>query len=136
MNIFKFLKGLFTRKKQETKPETTKPIETGNELINRKLDFKSGYERSRPKETPSYRRPNTGYSNKSRQDDDSSFLTSMVIANATDSTILGTVLGGDPVGAVLGDMMNSSDDHHHSSFDSHDYGTSDFSSSDSSSFDF
>lgn len=83
------------------------------------------------------------------------FLTSMLVAQMSDSAILGTIVGGDPVGAIVGDMLNdsdssksSSDDHgsshssgfddfrsSHSSYDdspSYDYGSS---SSDSSSWD-
>lgn len=36
-------------------------------------------------------------------------LTSAAIGYATNSALLGTVLGGDPVGAILGDMLNTSD---------------------------
>ena len=79
---------------------------------------------------------------------DGDFLTSMLVAEVTDSALLGTMVGGDPLGAMVGDMMNSDDDSH-SSFD-HDSSyydssfdndsssssdSSDYSSSDSSSSD-
>jgi hypothetical protein len=38
------------------------------------------------------------------------FITSMAIGYMTDSTVEGTLLGGDMLGAALGDMLNSSDD--------------------------
>lgn len=41
---------------------------------------------------------------------DNEFLTSMAIAYMTDSTLLGTTLGGNMLGAVIGDMMNNNDD--------------------------
>ncbi len=43
------------------------------------------------------------------QDSSGDFLTSAAIGFATDSALLGTVLGGDPLGAVIGDMLNTSD---------------------------
>jgi hypothetical protein len=84
------------------------------------------------------------------ESNDGSFLTSMLVAEATDSTILGTIVGGDPLGAMVGDMMNDSDIHTSNdssweSNDSNDYSSSsdsysssdstDYSSSDSSSSD-
>lgn len=36
---------------------------------------------------------------------DDGFLTSMALGYATDSTILGSVLGGNPIGAMIGDML-------------------------------
>jgi hypothetical protein len=78
------------------------------------------------------------------------FVTSMLVAQATDSALLGSVVGGDPVGAIVGDMLNDSDSKtstdysdspsHDSSWDttdSTDYSSSSdsWSSSDSSSFD-
>lgn len=85
--------------------------------------------------------------------DNSDFALSMAVAAATDSTILGVMAGGDMAGAVIGDMLNDSDeepkidhgysddsadysdhsdDSHEDHSDSGDYGSSDYSSSDSS----
>jgi hypothetical protein len=71
------------------------------------------------------------------------FVTSMLVAQATDSALLGSVVGGDPLGAIVGDMLNDSDSHtstdysNSPSHDSSDYSSSSdsWSSSDSSSFD-
>lgn len=89
--------------------------------------------------------------------DDSDFALSMVVAAATDSTLLGVMAGGDITGAVVGDMLNESDeepktdhgysndssdysdhsdDSSHDHSDSGDYGSSDYGSSDSSSSDY
>jgi len=38
-----------------------------------------------------------------------SFTESMAVAYATDSAVLGTAIGGDPVGAMVGDMLNDED---------------------------
>ena len=84
-----------------------------------------------------------------KRTDDSDFIVSMAVANATDSALLGMAIGGDPVGAIIGDSLNDDDsDRNHSSFDhgfdhssdSHssydsDSSSSDWSSSDSSSSD-
>lgn len=42
---------------------------------------------------------------------DNSFVNSMAIGYMTDSTALGTVLGGNPAGAMLGQMMNNHQNH-------------------------
>jgi len=72
--------------------------------------------------------------------DESNFALSVAVAAATDSTILGAAIGGDLTGAVIGDMLNDSDEEHRSdhsySNDSDDHSdTSDYSSSDDSSSD-
>lgn len=41
---------------------------------------------------------------------DDGFLTSMALGYMTDSALLGTVLGGNMMGAMLGDMLNSNDE--------------------------
>lgn len=67
------------------------------------------------------------------------FVTSMLVAQATDSALLGTVVGGDPVGAIIGDMMNDTSSTDYSDSPSNDSSwdttnsSSDWSSSDSSS---
>ncbi len=43
-------------------------------------------------------------------DSDACFITSAAIAAATDSAIIGTILGGNPVGAIAGETLGSSDD--------------------------
>jgi len=45
---------------------------------------------------------------------DDNFMQSVAMGYVTDSTILGTVLGGNPLGAALGDMLNDSDKSSHS----------------------
>lgn len=77
------------------------------------------------------------------ESNDGNFLTSMLVAEVTDSALLGTIVGGDPLGAIVGDMINDSDnssDDWSSSSDndsSSDYSSSDsdYSSSDSFSTD-
>lgn len=83
------------------------------------------------------------------------FTTSMAIAAATDSALLGMAIGGDPIGGIVGASLSSDDSHSSSSSSdfgtssfyepSSDFGTSssydsgsssDWSSSDSSSFDY
>lgn len=145
--MLKFIKNLFSRKK----PENSQPIGTIENAI-RKSSWasKEVTEKSTKKstrETQGYRPyKSEAKSNNSYREDNSDFLTSMMIANATDSTLMGTLIGGDPVGAMIGDMMNDSDSHSsHSSYHedslsndsySSDSYSSDSFSSDSSSSDF
>ena len=53
--------------------------------------------------------PPTSVPKTAEDGDDGCFITSVAIAAATDSTIIGTILGGDPVGAAVGDAHNSND---------------------------
>lgn len=39
----------------------------------------------------------------------SDFLTSMIVAEATDSALIGMAVGGDPIGAMIGDSLNDDD---------------------------
>ena len=65
------------------------------------------------------------------ESDDSDFLTSMAVAAATDSALIGMAVGGDPMGAMVGDMLNDSDSTDHGySDDSSDYSSDDTSNSD------
>ena len=41
---------------------------------------------------------------------DDGFLTSMALGYMTDSTLLGTALGGNMMGAMIGDMLNNNDE--------------------------
>lgn len=41
--------------------------------------------------------------------DDDGFLMSLVIGAATDSALFGMALGGDPAGAIIGDIMSDGD---------------------------
>lgn len=41
-----------------------------------------------------------------KDDDGTTFLTSLIIGAITDSAILGGLLGGDIVGGIVGDMMS------------------------------
>lgn len=40
------------------------------------------------------------------------FVESMMIGYATDSAAMGTIMGGNPVGAIIGDMLNDNDQKH------------------------
>ncbi len=64
---------------------------------------------------------------------DDGFVTSMLVAQATDSAMLGTIIGGNPLGAMIGDSLNDNDTKPKNLeiFDSTDYS----SPSDSSSYD-
>ena len=53
---------------------------------------------------------------------DDGFVESMLIGYATDSAAMGTVLGGNPVGAIIGDMLNDNDNHTHHDHSHHDHG--------------
>ena len=55
-----------------------------------------------------------------KQEDESSFLTSMAVAAVTDSTVVGALGGGDILGAIVGDALNDNDSN--SSSDSSDSG--------------
>jgi hypothetical protein len=115
-----------TPKKKAKKKETSKPVYT-DYLVEEDKELLRRVERN-----------------------EGDFVTSMLVAQATDSALLGSVVGGDPVGAIVGDMLNDSDSKtsidysdspsHDSSWDttdSTDYSSSSdsWSSSDSSSFD-
>lgn len=39
----------------------------------------------------------------------SDFLTSVIVAEATDSALIGMAVGGDPIGAMIGDSLNDDD---------------------------
>jgi len=41
---------------------------------------------------------------------DSSFIDSLILGYITDSTVMGTAMGGDVMGAMIGDMLNTSDE--------------------------
>lgn len=43
------------------------------------------------------------------QEDNDGFLESMMLGYMTDSTLTGTILGGNPIGAMIGDMLNDRD---------------------------
>jgi hypothetical protein len=45
-------------------------------------------------------------------DADDSFINSMIMGYLTDSTVLGTAMGGNVVGAAIGDMLNSDNETH------------------------
>lgn len=50
---------------------------------------------------PSYHMPN--------RDPNGDFLTSVIVAQVTDSALLGTLIGGSVAGGIVGDMLNDSD---------------------------
>ena len=66
------------------------------------------------------------------EDNDGDFLLSAAIGYATNSSVIGGLLGGDFVGGMVGDALNSDDDSSSSSSDS-DSSDSDSSDSDSGS---
>jgi hypothetical protein len=111
MNWFKRLFGL-----KDSTPKTT-------ETPTPKKEFK------RPPLTRPV--PRTVHTSRKTSDDD--FVTSMVVAEVTDSATLGYMAGGNLMGAIIGDALNDSDNHHsydHHSTDSYDsYDSSDSSSS-------
>ena len=47
----------------------------------------------------------------------SSFIESLLVAYFTDSTFMGTAVGGDILGAAVGDMLNNDDNQQDPSFD-------------------
>ena len=74
----------------------------------------------------------TESTNTNNSTSDDGFLTSMLVAEATDSALIGTMVGGNPLGAMIGDSLNDNDSHN----SSNDWTPSDYSSSsDSSSYD-
>lgn len=74
-------------------------------------------------------------------DSTSDFLTSFVVGNVTGNPVLGTIIGGDPLGAIMGSAMSEDDKRSSDHFDSSqsssgqdansDSGSSDSGSSDS-----
>ena len=54
----------------------------------------------------------------SNNNTDDGFLQSMLLGYMTNSTMMGSLMGGNPLGAMIGDMMNNSEDQHsHQSVD-------------------
>lgn len=51
----------------------------------------------------------TDYFNHREVPQDDGFVESLVMGYVTDSALMGTVLGGNPMGAIIGDMLNDSD---------------------------
>jgi hypothetical protein len=113
------------------------------EAAQNKVPVSTTTQRSSSKDYSAPRITRSDISESTRKVDNSDFLISMAVANATDSALLGMAVGGDPVGAIIGDSLNDNDSNHshtdHSSSDysssdsSSDYSSSDYSSSDSSS---
>jgi hypothetical protein len=130
-----WLTNLFKRKKQDPikKVEMNKPIPKPMSGL-----YYNDY-------TPTGRTEETRYVSSSENNpttqNNGDFFLSMLAAEATDSAALGMMIGGDPAGAIIGDMLSdsnhSSNDYGSSSNDSwssnNDYGSS--SSDSSSSFD-
>lgn len=56
-----------------------------------------------------YRRRRTAALERHEQSNNEDFLTSMIVAEATDSVALGAMVGGSITGAIVGDMMNDRD---------------------------
>jgi hypothetical protein len=71
----------------------------------------------------------SNYNNQNNAD----FLTSMMVAQETDSAALGVLMGGDVGGAIIGDMLNTNDST--PSYDSGSSNDSSFGSDSTSSFD-
>lgn len=92
--MFKFIRKIFGGKKVEpTVVKTMAPPPPVPPNFN-------------PKYRTSYHKPVESI----RQSDDDGFLTSMIVAEVTDSTLLGVAIGGNIAGAIVGDMLNDSDD--------------------------
>jgi hypothetical protein len=47
------------------------------------------------------------------RDNSGDFITSMAIGYATDNAIIGGIVGGDMTGAIVGEMLNDSNETHH-----------------------
>ena len=127
--MLKFIKNLFNRKKSEN----SKLADKTNNSIEKEIYRQPKKIGVTSKSTTRDRKMDlSGNSYGVNQTGNPDFVTSMLIANATDSALIGTVIGGDPVGAIIGDLMNDSNSHNDSNYSSH----SDYSSysSDSSSY--
>jgi len=108
-----WLTNLFKRKKQDTakKAEITKiPPPSG------KVFYMDYAPTGRTTEIRYLSPSDNGVQNTPQNSGD--FFLSLMAAQATDSAALGMVIGGDPAGAMIGDMLSDSN---HSSNDSHDY---------------
>lgn len=123
-----WLTDLFKRKKQDPikKVEMNKPIPKPMGKVNY-IDY-----------TPTGRTEETRYvsssDNNPTTQNNGDFFLSLLAAEATDSAALGMVIGGDPAGAIIGDMLSDSNHSNDYGSPSHDYSSSndDYSSSSSS----
>ena len=112
--MFNFIKRIFGGKKKEVKMNNTIPNfkhVPPPPPVPPKYD-KSYQTRRQPTRT-------------TQSDSDDGFLTSMIVAEVTDSTLLGAAVGGNVLGAIIGDSLNDSDSHDSSGFDG--FGGGDFS---------
>ncbi len=141
-----FLYYGYWKDKKEKENEKQKRIEQyvrGGEGIHRTSSMSVSYNR------PTNPQSKTKIESSQSVSPDDGFLTSMLVAQATDSALIGMVVGGNPIGAMIGDSLNDNDDntttknhhlfddyssHNHSDYSSSDYNSS-HDSSDSSSYD-
>lgn len=121
MNWFKKLFGSKESQKKQEHNQLTYPSSTG---------YISYVPTGRTAETRYVDVSN--YNNQNNQNNDD-FLTSMMVAQATDSAALGMLMGGDVGGAIIGDMLNTNDST--PSYDSGSSNDSSFGSDSTSSFD-
>ena len=75
-----------------------------------------------------YRATYDSVSHQINEDDGGDFLLSALVAYSTDSTMLGAIVGGDLMGAIVGDLLNNDDSSSSISSDSSscDFGGGDF----------
>ncbi len=104
-----WLTNLFKRKKQDPikKVEMNKPIPKPMGKVEY-IDY-----------TPTGRTEEIRYVDSSTNQNKGDFFLSLLAAEATDSAAIGMAIGGDPAGAVIGEMLNDN----HSSNDTNDYNT-------------
>ena len=98
------------RSRVRVKPESNTPRPTVEPATQpQHHDIRIGKDRSeyRPYSAAEYNRIKS--EEQIRQSGDDGFLTSMAVAAATDNAMLGMVVGGNPAGAIIGDMLNQSD---------------------------
>jgi hypothetical protein len=100
-----WLTNLFKRKKQDTvkKTENNRPKPLGEV-------YYSDY-------TPTGRTEEIRYVDSTTNQNKGDFFLSLLAAEATDSAAMGMAIGGDPAGAIIGEMLNDN----HSSNDANDY---------------
>lgn len=121
--MFSFIKNLFRSKKNEENCEcghcetnigseaaVTVPTPTPKPKAKRKPSGKRSNKPAKMSAKTSYNEstsPNVG------QNTNGDFATSMIVAQATDNAALGMVVGGNPLGAIIGASMADHSETHH-----------------------
>jgi hypothetical protein len=129
--MFNFIKNLFRSEKQEpTATDTAQEIKINLDLASSARYYKAApFEREadkpKAKRKPSNkpRKPSAKMSAKTSYNESTSpnvgqntsgdFATSMIVAQATDNAALGILVGGDPMGAIVGASMAHHNETHH-----------------------